>query len=63
MKIKPMTPKLQKLINCGRVQLVGLILPGNILIVVFYIYLWTNSHTDPKALQRSIDLLDAITEE
>ena len=63
MRIKPTTQKLQKIINGGRVQLTGIILPGNVLIVVFNIYLWTNGHTDPKALQRSIDLLDAVTNE
>ena len=35
MKIKPSTPKLQQLINSGRVQMTGISLPGNILIVVF----------------------------
>ena len=54
---------MQKLINGGRVQITGIILPGNILIVVFNVYLWTNGHTDPKALQRSSDLLSAIMDE
>ena len=63
MHIKPMTTKLKKIINGGRVQITGIILPGNVLIVAFNIYLWTTGHTDPKALQRSIDLLDAVTDE
>ena len=38
-KLKPSTPKLKQIINAGRVQMIGITLPGKILIVVFNVYL------------------------
>ena len=54
---------MQSLVKGGRVQLVGLSLPGNILLVVCNLYLWTNGHTDPAAAFRSDDMLSAVNQE
>ena len=62
-KLKPITPRMKSLVNGGRVQLVGLSLPGNILLVVYNLYLWTNGHTDPAAAFRSDDMLNAVNQE
>ena len=62
-KLKPVTSKMQSLVKGGRIQLVGLSLPGNILLVVCNLYLGTNGHTDPAAAFRSDDMISAVNQE
>ena len=59
-RLKPTTPKLQSLVNSGRMQLVGLTLPDNVMLTVCILYLWTNGHSDPASALRSDDLPDAV---
>ena len=62
-KFKPKTNRMKELVKGGRVQLIGLSLPGNIMLVVANLYLGTNGHTDPAAAYRADDLLHVVTQE
>ena len=54
---------MKNLVNGGRVQRIGLSVPGNIMLVVANLFLWTNGDTDPSAALRSDDLLHTVTQE
>ena len=62
-RLRPVTQKLQQCIDNGRVQLVALMLPHDVLLVIANVYCWTNGHQDTTAAMRSDDLLHAIFSE
>ena len=47
----------------GRFQLIGIPLPGDVLLIVANIYGWTNAHFDVVAAARSDNLIDLIWQE
>eukprot|EP00973_Karenia_brevis_P004295 588848-Karenia_brevis.AAC.1 len=49
--------------SSGRVQLLGIVLPNDIVILVVNIYCWTNGHTVTAAASRTDDLFHIICEE
>ena len=63
-QIKSQSPRNeQKLMGNGRVQFTGTALPKNLLLVICNLYLWTKSHTDRIAAQRSDSMIATVFEE
>eukprot|EP00973_Karenia_brevis_P064562 8970211-Karenia_brevis.AAC.1 len=62
-KLHPTTLAFQNIQNNGRVQLIGVVLPGDVVLVVVNIYGWTNGHTCTQASQRTDDMFDVIFQE
>eukprot|EP00973_Karenia_brevis_P064062 8902567-Karenia_brevis.AAC.1 len=56
-KVQPNTEQFIKLQNGGRVQLLDIILPNDVVIFLVNIYCWTNGHTISTAADRSDDLM------
>ena len=61
--LQPVTKALQDASKHGRVQLIGIRLPGDVMLIVANIYGWTNAHFDVNAAARSDNLLDLIWQE
>eukprot|EP00973_Karenia_brevis_P066104 9190381-Karenia_brevis.AAC.1 len=55
LKLQPVTPEFQTAQLNGRVQITGIVMPSNILLIVVNIYSWTNGHTCSQAAQRTDD--------
>eukprot|EP00973_Karenia_brevis_P032648 4508159-Karenia_brevis.AAC.1 len=49
--------------SSGRVQLLGIVLPNDIVVLVANVYCWTNGHTVTTAASRTDDLFHIIFEE
>eukprot|EP00973_Karenia_brevis_P019453 2668924-Karenia_brevis.AAC.1 len=62
-KINPVTTAFKNIQHNGRVQLTGLLLPNNVLLIVANVYCWTNGHTCTAASTRSDDMLHIVVEE
>eukprot|EP00973_Karenia_brevis_P021271 2924045-Karenia_brevis.AAC.1 len=63
LKIQPRTPEFQSLVDGGRVQLIGILLPGDVLMLVLNVYGWTNGHTCIHASHKTNDLLSVALRE
>eukprot|EP00973_Karenia_brevis_P022644 3116630-Karenia_brevis.AAC.1 len=63
MKLRPNTEGFLAAQSTGRVQLVAVMLPGNITLIIANIYCWTNGHTNQIAADRTNSLMSVIFEE
>eukprot|EP00973_Karenia_brevis_P036401 5019798-Karenia_brevis.AAC.1 len=62
-KIQPLTKDFQELQNGGRVQLIAIVLPNDVIILVANMYCWTNGHTVSSSACRSDHLISTILDE
>ena len=61
--LQPVTAALRDATKGGRVQLIGIPLPGDTMLIVANIYGWTNAHFDIAAAARTDSLIDLIWKE
>eukprot|EP00973_Karenia_brevis_P075504 10487709-Karenia_brevis.AAC.1 len=50
-KILPITDQYKSIMHNGRVQMTGIVLPSNVVLIVVNLYCWTNGHVSEKASQ------------
>eukprot|EP00973_Karenia_brevis_P093592 12418051-Karenia_brevis.AAC.1 len=62
-KVQPNTEDFVRISQNGRVQMTGIILPSNVLLIVVNIYGWTNGHISAKSSQRTNDMLQIVFQE
>eukprot|EP00973_Karenia_brevis_P049636 6890028-Karenia_brevis.AAC.1 len=63
MKIQPRNKALAQASKNGRFSIVGITLPGDIMLYVANVYGWANGHVDERAAGRTDDMLELILQE
>eukprot|EP00973_Karenia_brevis_P056534 7864090-Karenia_brevis.AAC.1 len=62
-KLQPNTSAFKDIMYNGRVQMIGICLPGDIVLNVVNLYAWTNGHTCGEAALRTNDLVEIVLAE